>query len=50
MENFYSSNDDFKDYVDKFCKQYGLTKEEAVEIVLNNNRQVSDLLERALEV
>lgn len=29
MENFYSSNDDFKDYVDKYCKQYGLTKEEA---------------------
>ena len=30
MENFYFENNDFREYVDKFCKQYGLTKEEAL--------------------
>ena len=29
MEEFYNSNADFKDYVDKYCKKHGCTVEEA---------------------
>jgi hypothetical protein len=29
MEDFYYRNEDFKLYVDKYCKSYGISKEEA---------------------
>ena len=28
---FYNHNEDFKRYVDRYCKQYGLTVDEALE-------------------
>lgn len=31
MMEFYNSNADFKRYVDRYCKTYGLTVEEALE-------------------
>ena len=31
MREFYDRNADFKRYVDRYCKQYGLTVEEALE-------------------
>lgn len=31
MMDLYNSNDDFKRYVDRYCKTYGLTVEEALE-------------------
>ena len=31
MREFYDRNADFKTYVDRYCKQYGLTVEEALE-------------------
>lgn len=31
MKEFYNSNPDFKDYIDKYCKQYKCTVEEALE-------------------
>lgn len=31
MEEFYNNNSDFKRYVDKYCKQYGLSVEEALQ-------------------
>lgn len=31
MEEFYNNNSDFKRYVDKYCKQYGYTVEEALQ-------------------
>ena len=30
MKEFYDNNKDFKDYVDKYCKQYGITVKEAL--------------------
>lgn len=29
MQAFYESSEDFKNYVDKHCRTYGVTKEEA---------------------
>ena len=29
MREFYDHNEDFKSYVDRYCKQYGLAVEEA---------------------
>lgn len=31
MREFYDRNADFKMYVDRYCKQYGLTVDEALE-------------------
>ena len=31
MMEFYNHNEDFKMYVDRYCNQYGLTVEEALE-------------------
>ena len=31
MYDFYDRNADFKMYVDRYCKQYGLTVDEALE-------------------
>ena len=31
MREFYDRNADFKRYVDRYCKQYGLTVDEALE-------------------
>ena len=31
MMEFYNRNADFKRYVDRYCKQYGLTVDEALE-------------------
>ena len=31
MRKFYDRNADFKTYVDRYCKQYGLTVDEALE-------------------
>ena len=31
MREFYNHNEDFKMYVDRYCNQYGLTVEEALE-------------------
>lgn len=31
MREFYNSNADFKRYVDRYCKQYGVTVDEALE-------------------
>lgn len=31
MREFYNSNDDFKRYVDSYCKTYGMTVDEALE-------------------
>lgn len=31
MNDFYNRNADFKSYVDRYCKQYGLTVDEALE-------------------
>lgn len=31
LENLYKSDDDFKGYVDKYCKQNGKTIEEALQ-------------------
>ena len=31
MREFYNHNADFKMYVDRYCKQYGLTVDEALE-------------------
>ena len=31
MNDFYDSNADFKSYVDRYCKQYGLSVDEALE-------------------
>lgn len=31
MREFYNGNDDFRRYLDRYCKQYGLTVEEALE-------------------
>ena len=31
MRKFYNTNADFKRYVDRYCKQYGLTVDEALE-------------------
>ena len=31
MMEFYNHNEDFKMYVDRYCKQYGLTVDEALE-------------------
>ena len=31
MMEFYNHNEDFKRYVDSYCKQYGLTVDEALE-------------------
>ena len=31
MREFYNHNEDFKMYVDRYCKQYGLTVDEALE-------------------
>ena len=31
MYDFYDRNTDFKRYVDRYCKQYGLTVDEALE-------------------
>ena len=31
MYDFYDRNADFKTYVDRYCKQYGLTVDEALE-------------------
>lgn len=31
MKEFYNRNDDFKRYVDRYCKQYGFSIEEAIE-------------------
>lgn len=31
MREFYNRNADFKRYVDHYCKQYGLTVDEALE-------------------
>lgn len=31
MMEFYNSNADFKRYVDRYCKQYGLTVDDAME-------------------
>ena len=31
MYDFYYRNADFKTYVDRYCKQYGLTVDEALE-------------------
>lgn len=30
MKEFYNSNADFKDYVDKYCKKHKCTVEEAI--------------------
>ena len=34
MKEFYNSNADFKDYVDKYCKKHGYTVEETLEHAL----------------
>lgn len=34
MDELYNSNKDFRDYVDRYCKAYRCTKEEAFEHVL----------------
>lgn len=31
MREFYNHNEDFKRYVDRYCNQYGLTVDEALE-------------------
>ena len=31
MREFYNHNEDFKMYVDRYCNQYGLTVDEALE-------------------
>lgn len=31
MREFYGSNKDFRDYVDRYCNQYRLTVDEALE-------------------
>ena len=31
MREFYDRNEDFKMYVDRYCNQYGLTVDEALE-------------------
>ena len=31
MMEFYNHNEDFKRYVDRYCNQYGLTVDEALE-------------------
>lgn len=31
MKEFYNRNTDFKRYVDRYCNQYGLTVDEALE-------------------
>lgn len=40
MREFYDRNADFKRYVDRYCNQYGLTVEEAMEHELV--KQVAD--------
>ena len=31
LKDFYNRNEDFKMYVDRYCNQYGLTVDEALE-------------------
>lgn len=31
MKNFYESNSDFRDYVDRFCKTYEVSVDEALQ-------------------
>ena len=44
MREFYNHNEDFKMYVDRYCKQYGLTVDEALEheIVKNVEAQYKE--------
>lgn len=44
MRKFYNSNKDFKDYVDKYCRTYGLTVDEALTHALV--KEVKDYYEK----
>jgi len=34
LENLYNGNENFKDYVDKCCTQYGVSKEQALNMMI----------------
>ena len=52
MMEFYNHNEDFKMYVDRYCKQYGLTVDEALEheIVKNVAAQYREKEEARVEI
>ena len=52
LKEFYNRNADFKMYVDRYCKQYGLTVDEALEheIVKNVAAQYREKEEARVEI